>query len=117
MSDVQKLVLAGKIYYFLTEEFYEDLIDSRRAEAISARIRAGGEELWPLTLVQELLETDSSIRTLRKYRGMTISELAEAAGLSQPYVSEIETGKKTGSVDALRRIAVALKVDLDDLIP
>ncbi|NKN39477.1 helix-turn-helix transcriptional regulator [Agrobacterium sp. a22-2] len=56
---------------------------------------------------------DSRIRT---YRGMTVSELAAAAGISQPYLSEIESGKKTGSVDVLKRIATVLRVDLDDLV-
>jgi len=77
---------------------------------------AAGEETWPLEFVRELTETDSRIRTFRNYRKMTVSELAEAAGISQPYLSEIETGKKTGSVDVLKRIAAALKVDLDDLV-
>ena len=46
---------------------------------------------------------------------MTITELAEAAGISQPYLSEIEVGKKTGSVDVLRRICKVLRIDLEDL--
>ncbi|MFL0693636.1 MAG: helix-turn-helix domain-containing protein [Agrobacterium tumefaciens] len=71
---------------------------------------------WPAELVYELLETDSRIRTYRNYRRMTVSDLAAAAGISQPYLSEIESGKKTGSVDVLKRIAAALKVDLDDIV-
>ncbi|MGO8093891.1 helix-turn-helix domain-containing protein [Rhizobium leguminosarum] len=51
----------------------------------------------------------------RKHRGMSIKELAEKSGLSQPYLSEIETEKKEGSLDALRSIASALDVDLDDV--
>ncbi|MGF0536934.1 helix-turn-helix domain-containing protein [Agrobacterium sp. ES01] len=61
-------------------------------------------------------ETDSRIGTFRRYRGMSVSELALAARISQPYLSEIEKGKKTGSVDVLKRIANALKVDLDDIV-
>jgi len=56
------------------------------------------------------------VRIFRNYRGMTVSELATAAGISQPYLSEIESGKKTGSVAVLKRIATVLKVDLDDLV-
>ncbi|WP_075290109.1 helix-turn-helix domain-containing protein [Pararhizobium arenae] len=115
MGDIQKLVIDGKNYVLLSEEDYEDLIDGIRAEAIMARI-AAGEETWPHSLIVELSETDSRIRTYRNYRGMTISELAAKAGISQPYLSEIEANKKTGSVDVLKRIAVVLKVDLDDLV-
>ncbi len=115
MGDIQKLTIDGKNYVLLTEEDYEDLVDGLQADAIMARV-AAGEETWPYEFVKELTESDSRIRSFRNYRGLTISELAAAAGISQPYLSEIETGKKTGSVDVLKRIASALNVDLDDLV-
>lgn len=115
MGDIQKLTIEGKNYVLLSEDDFEDLIDGLRADAIMARV-AAGEETWPHEFVMELSETDSRIRSFRTYRKMTVSELAEAAGISQPYLSEIESGKKTGSVDVLKRIATALKVDLDDLV-
>ncbi|MCO5730986.1 helix-turn-helix domain-containing protein [Rhizobium sp. SSA_523] len=115
MGEIQKLTIDGKAYVLLSEEDFEDLVDGLRAEAIMARVRAG-EETWPAALVYELWETDSRIRTYRTYRKMSVSELAEAAGISQPYLSEIESGKKTGSVEVLKRIARALNVDLDDIV-
>lgn len=115
MGELRKTVIDGETYVLIPEEDYEDLIDGIKAEKIMARIRAG-EETWPAELVYELWETDSRIRTYRTYRKMSVSDLAEAAGISQPYLSEIESGKKTGSVDVLKRIAAALKVDLDDIV-
>ncbi|MCD2175603.1 helix-turn-helix domain-containing protein [Rhizobium sp. C4] len=113
--DIQRITLDGKNYVMLSEDDFEDLIDGLKAQAILARVEAG-EETWPMELVEELCETDSRIRTYRKYRGLTMTELATAAGISQPHLSDIENGKKTGSVDVLKRIATALKVDLDDLV-
>jgi DNA-binding XRE family transcriptional regulator len=115
MGEIQKLTIDGKAYVLLSEDYFEDLIDGLRADAIMARI-AADEETWPLELVMELSETDSRIRTFRTYRKLSVSDLAAAAGISQPYLSEIESGKKTGSVDVLKRIAAALKVDLDDIV-
>ncbi|MGM0703841.1 MAG: helix-turn-helix domain-containing protein [Pseudomonadota bacterium] len=46
---------------------------------------------------------------------MRAGELAEKAGISQGYLSEIEAGKKTGSLGVLKRIAEALDVELSDL--
>lgn len=115
MGELRKTVIDGETYVLIPEEEYEDLMDSIAAEKIMARIRAG-EETWPAELVYELWETDSRIRTYRNYRKMSVSDLAAAAGISQPYLSEIESGKKTGSVDVLKRIAAALKVDLDDIV-
>lgn len=115
MGDIQKLTIDGKNYVLLSEEDYEDMIDGLKAEAILARVVAG-EETFPHELIKELSETDSPMRVYRKYRGLTATQLAEAAGISQPHLSDIENGKKTGSVEVLARIAKALKVDLDDLV-
>ncbi|CDZ31315.1 Putative transcriptional regulator [Neorhizobium galegae bv. officinalis] len=115
MGVFDKTVIDGKSYVLVPEDDFEDMMDTIKANEILARI-AAGEETWPAELVYELLETESRIRTFRNYRKMTVSELAEAVGISQPYLSEIETGKKTGSVDVLKRIAAVLNVDLDDLV-
>lgn len=53
---------------------------------------------------------ESPIKILRKYRGMTQAELAAAAEISRPYLTEIETGKKDGSIRAMRGLAEALGV-------
>jgi len=115
MGDIQKLTIEGKNYVVLSEEDYEDLIDGLHASAIMARIEAG-EETWPMEIVEARSNGENPVRVFRTYRKMTMTELAAAAGISQPYLSDIENGKKKGSVDALKRIAVALRVDLDDLV-
>lgn len=46
---------------------------------------------------------------------MTLETLAGATGLSKPYLSQIETGKRVGGIDTLKLIAAALGVTLDDL--
>lgn len=53
---------------------------------------------------------ESPIKILRKYRGLTQAELAEKADISRPYLTEIETGKKDGSIRAMRGLAEALGV-------
>lgn len=115
MGVFNRTVIDGKPFVLVPEEEFEDMMDVIMAKEVLARIEAG-EETWPAELVYELLETESRIRTYRNYRKMTVSDLATAAGISQPYLSEIESGKKTGSVDVLKRIAAALKVDLDDIV-
>ncbi len=51
-----------------------------------------------------------AIRVLRTERGLERKDLAGAAGLSYPYLSEIETGRKRPSSKALFVIAEALGV-------
>jgi len=51
-----------------------------------------------------------NIRSIRKKARMSQEKLAEKADLSVPYISEVECGRDNISVDALIRIAHALKV-------
>ncbi|MDO1581389.1 helix-turn-helix domain-containing protein [Rhizobium oryzicola] len=115
MGVFNRTVIDGKPFVLVPEEEFEDMMDTIMAQEILARIEAG-EETWPAELVYELLDTDSRIRTFRNYRKMSVSDLASAAGISEADLSEIESGQKTGSVDVLKRIATALKVDLDDIV-
>jgi len=46
---------------------------------------------------------------------MTQDDLANACGLSRPYLTELETGRKEGSIKSLKAIAQALNVPLERL--
>ena len=54
----------------------------------------------------------SPVKILRKHFGLTQIQLAEMAGISRSYLTEIETGAKDGSLRAMRSLAEALRVDL-----
>ena len=55
-----------------------------------------------------------AIRFYRKRVKFAQERLGEAASLNPKYIGEVERCEKTISVDALARIAAALKVDLAD---
>jgi transcriptional regulator with XRE-family HTH domain len=57
-----------------------------------------------------------AIRQYRKKAKMTQERLGELADLNPKYIGEVERMEKTISVDALARIAAALKVRLRDLL-
>ena len=85
------------------------------------RMMSAGQAAADESLPQEILDAvfarqQNPVKLLRKHRGMTQSELAQAAGLSRPYLTEIETGKKHGSVSALKAIAQALSVNAGLLV-
>lgn len=67
-------------------------------------------------LDQILARQDSPLKIVRKHRGLTQKELADLSGLSRPYLTEIETGKKDGSIRAMKTLADALKVELSLLV-
>ena len=53
----------------------------------------------------------------REHRGLSARALASRAGISAAYLSQIETGRKSGSFDAMAKLARALGVDMEDLGP
>jgi DNA-binding XRE family transcriptional regulator len=97
---------------------YEDLLDRAdiaQADKVKADIAAGRDELVPAEVVNRLLAGENAVKVWRSHRGMAARELAKKAGISAPYLSEIESGKKDGSLSTMKKIAEALSVDLDDL--
>jgi len=100
-------------------EAFIDALDEQRdleilREADERRAR-GEDDGLPAAFALRLFAGESPVRVWREFRGLSTTALAKRAGVSQPYLSEIENGVKPGSVAALKKLAAALKVDLDDL--
>lgn len=72
-------------------------------------------ELLPPEMVDALL-SENPIRVWREHRDLSQRQLAELAGISTPYLSQLEAGKREASQRVIRRLAKALRVDVDDLI-
>ncbi|MCU0486639.1 MAG: helix-turn-helix transcriptional regulator, partial [Anaerolineales bacterium] len=51
----------------------------------------------------------------REFRGLSQQDVAERIGISIPYLSQLETGKRRGSFAVLSTLARALGVPLDSL--
>ena len=94
---------------------WEMLEDIRAYDEAKANIEAG-EELIPSKVAYALLDGKNPIRVWREYRGLTQQQLAEKAGISKPYLSQLESGKRNGTTDMLKNIAQALHVGLDELV-
>ena len=96
-------------------EAQEMLEDLRSYDDAKARIEAG-EELIPSRVAYALLDGKNPIRVWREYRGLTQQHLAEKVGISKPYLSQLESGKRSGTTDVLMSIAQALNVGLEELV-
>ncbi|MBK1732775.1 helix-turn-helix domain-containing protein [Thiococcus pfennigii] len=57
-----------------------------------------------------------NIHALRRQRGLTQIQLAEAAGIAQTYVGQIERDGRNVTLDVLEAIAVALGVAASELV-
>ncbi len=96
--------------YLKLRALAEDVADIRAFDEATAH----NEETLPHDIVKRLL-VENRILVWREYRGITQQALAKAVDISKSYLSQIEAGKKTGSVRVLRALARVLNVDLDDL--
>lgn len=107
-------ILPYEDYLHLIEQA-ELLGDIRDFDTLSAAIERGDEELIPAEVVNAILDGQNPIKVWRVYRGLTQQQLAVAISISKPYLSQIETGKRTGTTDVLSAIAKALDVSLDQI--
>jgi transcriptional regulator with XRE-family HTH domain len=67
-----------------------------------------------VTRVRDLI--GASLRRRRQAQGRTLREVAQAAGVSLTYLSEVERGLKEASSEVLAAVCAALGVVLSDLL-
>jgi DNA-binding Xre family transcriptional regulator len=108
-------LLSEKDFKALTQA-EEELADIGTYDAAKAALASGEEFMIPAEYVNRILDGENSIRVFRQFCGLTAKALADGAGISAAYLSEIETGKKEGRVSTLKAIADQLNVGLDDLV-
>ena len=96
-------------------ELREALADAADAEALHRVREDPDEEDVPIAFARRMWDGESTMHVWRELRGMNATDLAAAAEVSRSYLSAIERGAKRGSVDALKRLAGALDVGIEDL--
>lgn len=94
----------------------EDAEDRAAVRASQARKAGGKDDALPVALYCKIRAGEHPVRIWRQHRGLGLNALARAAGISAPYLSEIENRTKPGSAAALKKIAQTLAIDLDELI-
>jgi DNA-binding XRE family transcriptional regulator len=102
--------------YLRLLELLEEKADVHAVAEFHEAYKAGREFLIPAEIVRRELEGESAAKVWREHRGLTQQELADRAGISKPYLSQIESGKRQGTVETLAAIARALDVPLDLLV-
>jgi DNA-binding XRE family transcriptional regulator len=95
------LHIQGKPYVLVPLHDYRGMVSGGKNDDLP------DEVLDALTAREE-----SPVKILRKFRGLTQKDLADRAGISRPYLTEIETGKKDGSIRAMKSLAEVLGVSV-----
>src|ERR1700749_3326711 len=59
----------------------------------------------------------AAVKLARITAGLTMTELAKGAGVTQPFISQVESGKITPSISTLYRLAQVLGIAPSALLP
>jgi DNA-binding XRE family transcriptional regulator len=119
---IERITRGGKEFAILPMDRLKKLMDDaamladvKAYDAAKARLERGEDELIPLEMTERRLAGERAVKIWREHRGMTQEALAKAAGVSRPMIAAIEAGHKRGGVATLKKLAAALRIDLDDL--
>jgi len=74
------------------------------------------DDALPAESVERMIAGESPLRIFREHRGLTLQALADQAGVGKSHLSQIENGKKSGSIDIYAKLADILDVTIDDLV-
>jgi ribosome-binding protein aMBF1 (putative translation factor) len=94
------------------EVLLEELEDIRDLDAALAK---PDRRMIPFEVTSAILDGASPIRAWREHRGLSRTDLAQAAGIGGMKLAEIEDGTRKATPAALPRLAKALGVHIDDL--
>lgn len=112
----ERLVLLPEALFNRLTSVSEDVADVAAYDAAKRKLASGEEELLPAEFAKRLIAGENPIRVWRDYRGLSSSAMASQVGIAQGYLSQIESGKRAGTVDTLKKIAGVLRVSIDDLV-
>jgi len=101
--------LRARTYDYLTKPFQVDQL----REIVIRCLESKGL----LRMTEEALRESlgAAIRERRKALGFTLSTMSEKTGVSLGYLSQIELGKNSASIETLYRICLALGIKMSDL--
>jgi antitoxin component HigA of HigAB toxin-antitoxin module len=121
MTRVQVIEKDGKPdFYVVPADLWERVKglveDAEDAAAYAAAVARDDGVRYPAEVVRAIAAGSTPLRAWRDHRGLTLQALADAAGLSKPYVSQIESGKRAGTAATLQKLAAALSVPVGALM-
>ena len=102
------VVMSRRAYDALLAQLGDEVAEDRMTLLLAAEARS--EAPLPVAVSNAVLAGDSLLKALRNWRGLTQVELAQGAGLTQSFLSEMEAGAKTGSPETLTKLARHLDI-------
>jgi DNA-binding XRE family transcriptional regulator len=115
-AEMSDTIVIERAEYERLCEAAEELAELRAYDGALADLASGDDEAIPAEYAHRLIAGESPVRVYREFRALTQAQLSEASGVNRVQIAEIEAGRKTGSVETVKKLAAALGVTLDDLV-
>ncbi len=80
-------------------------------------LEAATKDCLPIALVERKLNGEHPVKIWREHRKLNLRALGERAKIPASYISEIENERKPGSVSAYSKIARALDLPIEAVLP
>ncbi len=106
----------GEKLIVLTEDEYEDLIDTRDAVVAEQQLAAGRTETFSEAEVNAYLSSPTPLSFWRTWRHVSAAELARYARITEDYLAELEAGRAVADVGTYARLARRLRTHVEYLI-
>ena len=119
---IEKITRKGRDFAVISVEDLQKLMhdaemlaDVQAYDKARGRLDRGDDELIPLEITERRLAGESRLKIWRDYRRLTQADLANVSRVSRGMIAAIEAGHKKGGVATLKKLASALRVDLENL--
>ena len=113
----EPIVIMSEAEFERLRELAEDAADLATASRVEAALAAGKEELLTLDEVDALLAAPTPLAFWRAKRNVEVDELANRVGTDPGLLAKVERGECVGDIFLYARLAKALRLTADDLIP
>ena len=70
----------------------------------------------PHEFMKRLIDGEAPLTVFREWRDLSKLALANKSGVDRTQITDIEAGRKTGSVATLKKLADTLDIQIDDLV-
>ena len=102
-------VLPRKDYEALIERLAE-LKEEEADLALYDQRKAGINPALPAELSMRILKGESLLKAIRNWRDMTQMQVEHQTGIAQGYLSDLESGRRNGADETLKKLAKVYQV-------
>jgi DNA-binding XRE family transcriptional regulator len=119
-GNIQVIKVKGKpAFAVVPYDSYNALLDALEDYEDGAALDALDKhpsKTYPSEVINALIAGQNPFKVWREYRNIHRKDLAEKVSISVPYLSQLESGKRSPSIQVLQAVSRVLDVDMELLL-